>query len=83
MNGIGVSQDRIAEPMPLAIPREGIERIVIVVQRHPNCLRLFVRCARRAASAACTADKSKAIRMPMMAMTTNSSARVNLCLSLL
>src|SRR5579883_1746197 len=43
----------------------------------PNCLRLFVHCARRAASrAACTAGRSKAIKTAMIAMTTRSSISV-------
>src|SRR5690242_19961302 len=43
----------------------------------PICFRLLEHCARRAASrAAWTAGKSKAIRTPMIAMTTSSSIRV-------
>ena len=43
----------------------------------PSCLRLFVHCARRAASrAACTAGKSRAISTAMIAMTTRSSMSV-------
>ena len=43
-----------------------------------TCLRLFWHCTRRAASrAACTAGKSSEVRMPMIAMTTRSSTRVN------
>src|SRR3954465_1736050 len=42
-----------------------------------TCLRLFVHCVRRAASrAAWTAGRSKAMRMPMIAMTTNNSISV-------
>ena len=43
----------------------------------PICLRLLVHWARRAASRALwTAGKSKAIKTPMIAMTTSSSIRV-------
>src|SRR5687767_8889092 len=43
-----------------------------------SCFRLFVHCVRRADSrAACTAGKSRAIKMPMMAITTKSSTSVN------
>src|SRR5215468_36905 len=43
----------------------------------PNCLRLFVHWARRAASrAAWTAGRSKAIKTAMIAMTTRSSISV-------
>ena len=39
---------------------------------------LLEHCIRRAASrAACTAGSSKAIRMPMIAMTTSNSTKVN------
>jgi hypothetical protein len=39
---------------------------------------LFAQCARRLASrAACTAGSNKAIRMPMMAITTSNSTNVN------
>src|SRR3989339_836036 len=45
---------------------------------NPACFRLFTHCARRAASrAACTAGNNRAIRMPMIVMTTNNSTRVN------
>src|SRR5581483_3177030 len=44
----------------------------------PNCLRLLVHWARRAASrAAWTAGRSRAINTPMMAITTKSSISVN------
>src|ERR1700677_3342513 len=44
----------------------------------PNCLRLFVHWARRAASrAAWTAGKSRAIRTAMIAITTSNSISVN------
>jgi hypothetical protein len=39
---------------------------------------LLVHCERLAASrAACTAGSNKAIKIPMMAMTTNNSTKVN------
>jgi hypothetical protein len=44
----------------------------------PICLRWFAHCVRRAASrAAWTAGNKIAIRIPMIAMTTNSSTSVN------
>ena len=44
----------------------------------PTCLKLLMHCMRRAASrAAWTAGKSKATRIAMMAITTNSSTNVN------
>ena len=43
----------------------------------PSCLRLFMHCARRAASrAACTAGNSNAIKTAMIAITTRSSISV-------
>jgi len=44
------------------------------------CFRLFAQCARLAASLAdCTAGNKRAIKTPMMAMTTNNSTRVKPC----
>ena len=43
----------------------------------PICLRLFLQLIRRAASrAACTAGKTSAMRIPMIAMTTSNSTSV-------
>ena len=45
---------------------------------NPNCLRLLVHWARRAASrAACTAGNNSAIKTAMIAITTSNSIRVN------
>jgi len=47
--------------------RKSLVHVVIVLQRHPNCLRLLTHCVRRAASrAAWIAGKSKATKIPMM-----------------
>src|SRR5687767_5378970 len=44
----------------------------------PNCFNLLLHVIRRAASrAACTAGNNNATRIPMMAITTNNSTRVN------
>ena len=44
----------------------------------PICLRLLAHCDRRAASrAACTAGNNSAIKIPMIAITTNNSTNVN------
>ena len=43
----------------------------------PTCFMLFAQCVRRAASrAACTAGNNSAIKIPMIAITTNNSTSV-------
>ena len=58
--------------------RENPVGLGVIVHGQPICLIWFVHVIRRAASrAACTAGNNKAIKMPIIVMTTNSSTNVN------
>ena len=73
-----IAEVRVADPA--AIPAVAWKRPVAdswLSAARPNCLRLFWHCNCRAASrAACTAGSNRAIKMPMIVITTNNSTDV-------